>query len=720
MLPADVASFHAVFFHAIVLLVASHVGPLAASAQKEPKRVELTEEQRKELLAERDRLWDAAQGFDEQGKLGEAIESGTRMLRIERRLFGNVDEDVFFSIIWLADCYEQREDFAQAQPLRKEAISIASNLFKEQPWKVTDARVGLRKLQQLAALTAEQRKQVRKAVQLNSQVVTNYHQGKYQQAINIAEQALRLQQLLLGSEDLDTATSLANLGALHESMRDYAKAEPLQKQALEIVKKVSGEEHANTATSLNNLAVLYQAMGDYANAEPLYKQALEIVRTMLGEEHPHTASSLNNLATLYESVGDYAKAEPLFRQSVAITLKHLRLTAVVQSQRQQLAMTNALRFHLDSYLSFAVTSDRYNESAYRQLLAWKGLVSSRQRALRTLGDRPKLRPTFEELKSVTQQLATLAFQTPTPERKKVWQEQIVKLSEQKEILEAKLSRNSQEYREAVKPVTLEDLRNALPDRCVLVDFLEYWHHTPSRKIKKENPHPSPLPEGERERWERRFAAFVIRKNRPARLIDIRDAGSLSEAIDIWRTGFGHTTESARAGQTLRERIWQPLEEELADAKIVLISPDGALGKLPFAALPGKEEGTYLIEERSIAMIPAPQDLPRLLRPTKPNELKGNVLLIGDVEYDSDQTDTASDSAVDFLSQFAVRGGEPLSFAPLPGTKGELATIRDTYENRFGKNGLSRLTGAEATESAFREQAPHHFFLHVATHGFFAP
>ena len=56
---------------------------------------------------------------------------------------------------------------------------------------------------------------------------------------------------------------------------------------------------------------------------------------------------------------------------------------------------------------------------------------------------------------------------------------------------------------------------------------------------------------------------------------------------------------------MRRWIWQPLEPYLEGVQTVLVSPDGSLGKLPLAALPGRQPGTYLIEERAIAIVPVP-------------------------------------------------------------------------------------------------------------------
>src|SRR5271166_2525219 len=158
---------------------------------------------------------------------------------------------------------------------------------------------------------------------LNQQVQTLFKQGKYQEAIPLAEKAVELAKRVYGPEQPNTAKSLNNLAELYWRMGEYAKAEPLYQEALRICQKVFGSEHPNTAAILNNLALLYKDMGEYVKAEPLYQEALRIYRKVLGPEDPHTATGLNNLAGLYEEMGEYAKAEPLYQQALRIRQKVL-------------------------------------------------------------------------------------------------------------------------------------------------------------------------------------------------------------------------------------------------------------------------------------------------------------------------------------------------------------------------------------------------------------
>ena len=158
--------------------------------------------------------------------------------------------------------------------------------------------------------------QLAQANQLSQQVWELKEQGKYSEAIPLAERVLRIRQQVLGQEHPDVATSINNLALLYESQGRYTEAEPLYLQALEMRKRLLGQDHPSVATSINNLALLYYRQGRYTEAEPLYLQALEMRKRLLGEEHPHVATSINNLAALYSGQGRYTEAEPLYLQAL--------------------------------------------------------------------------------------------------------------------------------------------------------------------------------------------------------------------------------------------------------------------------------------------------------------------------------------------------------------------------------------------------------------------
>jgi CHAT domain-containing protein/tetratricopeptide (TPR) repeat protein len=164
---------------------------------------------------------------------------------------------------------------------------------------------------------------VEEAARLNTLVEQLYGEGKFQEAIPLAERSLAIREKARGPRHPEVAESLSNLAALYQAQGAYAKAEPLYLRALDINEKALGPMHPEVATSLNNLAWLHQARGAYAKVEPLLVRALDLREKVLGAMHPAVATSLNNLALLYQARGAYAKTEPLFIRALDLREKVL-------------------------------------------------------------------------------------------------------------------------------------------------------------------------------------------------------------------------------------------------------------------------------------------------------------------------------------------------------------------------------------------------------------
>jgi CHAT domain-containing protein len=454
------------------------------------------------------------------------------------------------------------------------------------------------------------------------------------------------------------------------------------------------------------------SQGDYARAEPLFRQALAICKRALGEQHPDYAGSLNNLAGLYLSQGDYARAEPLFRQGLEISRGQLDLAAAVQAERQQLAMTDLLRFSLDTYLTLATRAHQGGEPAYRHLLAWKGAVFARQHRLRLERQHPELAADFARLQNTTSQLAQLALAVPQPQQREAYRRQLQQLTEDKERQESDLAHKSAAFRQeqARARLTPAQLQALLPKDAALIDFLEYTHYTPS-----------PTSKGQ---WEqkRHLAAFVVRPGLLEQL-DLGPVRPIAAAIDRWRQAVSRPSadkELGEVGAELRRRLWQPLTAYLQGVGTVLLSPDGAVARLPLAALPGSRPDSYLIEELAITVVPVPQLLPELLAGRSgAAKAESSLLLVGDVDYGAvpglvDEQGGSRSAARD------SRAGALPAYGELAATREEIVAVRDSFEQRFAAGRVRALRREQATEAAVREQAPHHRYLHFATHGFFAP
>lgn len=599
----------------------------------------------------------------------------------------------------LATMYDDMGDYSRAEPLYRQAAEIYKNLLPGAPHPIY-------------------------ATALNN-IATMYKKtGHFARAEPLFRQVLEIIRARLGDAHPTFGSSLNNLAALYDDMGDYAQAEPLYRQALECRRKTVGKLHPLYAESLNNLATLCMRTGDYGKAEPLYQQAADIYKASLGEGHSSYALSLNNLAGLYDTTGNDARAEALYRQALEISFRLLEVTALTQAERQQLAMGRSVRYQLDSYLSLAVRAQKFQRAVYAQVLLWKGAVTLRQQLNHAArrAESAEAGKLLEQLQQVARSIANLALNTPDMAKDQAWRRQLDELTDRKEALEADLGRANTDFnrQRQVSELTPEQLQASLPGGTALIDLLEYGHSQPD-----------PNKKGARI-WQRRVAAFVLRNGCEIQMVDIGGADEITAQVDLWRgvqgiwdhansasSAFGSDAENA-AGK-LRGLLWDKLVPHLGDAKQILLSPDGALSRFPLAALPGNKAGTYLIEEGyAIAFIPVPQMLPRLVNDSEKTNRVPSLLLVGDVDYGAapgTSEQLASSRAAPRPN--AQRGLSP-EWSALGGTRAEIAAVRETFTRRLGGEHIDTLDGAEATEQYFRRLAPKHRYLHLATHGFFAP
>ncbi len=610
-------------------------------------------------------------------------------LGIRERVQGRRHPDYANSLNSLAVFYYSMGDYSRAEPLFRETIAIQEALLgKKHPTY---------------------------AISLNNLAMLYKTIGEYSRAETLHREAIAIRENTLGKEHPDYAASLNNLALLYQTMGDYGRAEPLYTLAIEINKQVLGEQHPNYASSLNNLALLYDEMGNYSRADSLLTKAMEIRQQALGEQHPSYAISLNNLAWHHHAMGDYGRAVPLYTRAIDISMQSLDKQAIILTEQQQIDMSKSLRYQLDNAVACALEMNPQTQTIAQQLFAWKGAVLVRLRGLRLAGNDPVIAQTFNQLQSKTRQLSALTNAVPGPDRLDVWKTQIAELTSQKEKLDTELMRNSVAFRSAQKKVTLDDVHQAIPTDGVIVDYFEYGG-----------------------KQGRSLVATVIRRDVEPVMVDLGSAVDAANAISLWRASLGADDEAKQAGDQLRKQIWEPLLPHIGDAKLVFVSPDGVLGQMPFAALPGKAERSYLIEDHAIVMLPVPILLPKLMeREAGESKLlasssggKVTGLLMGDVDYDvasktAPTTPTAepNSSAPLLLANNTIsRARGDTTYQPLAGTGPEIDAIAQLFRSHgdSADQNLIELRQRDATESAFRAAASSAQWLHLATHGFFAP
>jgi CHAT domain-containing protein/tetratricopeptide (TPR) repeat protein len=648
----------------------------------------------------------------QEGKSREAVQVAIKVLALYRKLLG--DKHPYYAtglnnlaMLYRAMgehgkalplCLEARRLVRQAQgekhPLYATSLNNLASLYQDmgEPGKALPLYLEARELRR--KLLGEKHPDY--ASSLNNLAALYSAMGEHRLALPLLQQALRLRKETLGEKHPDYASSLNNLAVLYQQMGEHGKALPLFLEARTLYRKLLGEKHPRYATSLNNLALLYQVMGEHSKALPLLLEARDLCRQVLGEKHPDYAGSLNNLAGLYQQMGEPAKALAWARQALGVLDAFLEDSFDSLGEQHRLQFTANVLHNLGVLLSVQEQSRRPAAERYSSVLAWKGRVAQWGGRDRLLLDHPGLKEPLLRLQGLRGRLARLALLTPQPKQHASWLKQVQRLTDERDRLEADLSRRSSDLRQDKERGRLspEQLSRELPQDIAFVDLLEYLHFTPPRGGKG-------MPQGEQ-----RLLAFVLRRGKEPVVVSLGALAPITAAVLRWRREVekpptrADRQAIARAGQALRRLLWLPLRKHLGGAKAVVVSPDGVLCQFPLAALPGGKQGRYIIEEVAIAQVASGRHLFDLLKPPgKERQPARGLLAVGGVDY-----------------------GKGTLYPPLPGARAEADRVAELFGSAFPTEPRTGLSGKGATVQAVRQtlrlKPPR--YLHLATHGFFEP
>ncbi len=147
--------------------------------------------------------------------------------------------------------------------------------------------------------------------------------GNYDRAEEMHRVTLKIYQATSGSESVDAAIALSNLGEALWKQRKLAEAERVHLVALDIRRRLFGNTNADVATSLNSLAGVYRRQYRLAESEAATREALAIRQKLFGAESLEVADTLHNLSVVLGDENRRAEAEVAAREMLAIRRKLL-------------------------------------------------------------------------------------------------------------------------------------------------------------------------------------------------------------------------------------------------------------------------------------------------------------------------------------------------------------------------------------------------------------
>jgi len=226
-------------------------------------------------------------------------------------------------------------------------------------------------------------------------------------------------------------------------------------------------------------------------------------------------------------------------------------------------------------------------------------------------------------------------------------------------------------------------------------------------------------------------AFVIRAgDSQVAVLPIGTAAGIDTLVSRWHAGImdivgadspsNAETAYRVAGAALRRRVWDPVAAYLKGASTVFVVPDGRLNLLSFAALPVGRSG-YLIDQRPVIhYLSAERDL---VTSSPTAAVNRGLLAVGGAAFD-DATLFTGKAPRPATRAPAVPAGNglraacgdlaSLTFDALAGTLQEVREVARLWSD----SPAAVLDSRGASERAFKQAAPGHRVLHLATHGFF--
>ena len=527
--------------------------------------------------------------------------------------------------------------------------------------------------------------------------------GDYAEAERLLERALAIREKVLGPKHPDTASALTHLAEIYLGTGAYTKAEPLLKRALAIQETVLGSNHPAVATTLNDVAGLYVETGFYAKAQQLLQRVFEIRENTLGPEHPDTATTLRNSAWVYASTGEFARGELLLERAQKVYEANTRRFLLSGSEARKQAYLLGRKWSVHANVSFSLSHQVTRSTALglTSVLQYKGRVldamsDSGARLRRSVA--PEDRALFDQLSAVAQEYSTLTFRGPEKLSTEAYRERMDALAQEQEQLQTELSSRSAALREAVAPITLDGVRQALPADVVLVEWFRYEPFDPKA-----------IPSA---RWGApRYVAYLLKHTGEPVVIDLGIAQTIEDHIPAFRTALSDPASDyfKEAAGILFEKLIKPLRPHLAQSERLLLSPDGALNLVPFAALMD-ENGEYLLKHFELTYLTSGRDLLRITTESSPRE---SAVVVANPDYGERPSGGLPVEAGLEPTRSADLDRSGQIFPQLQGSADEAAAL----QSLLNLDAQHVLTGDQATEARLRElHGPH--ILHLATHGFF--
>jgi len=550
------------------------------------------------------------------------------------------------------------------------------------------------------------------------------------------------------------ATSLLRSG-------DFAGARALDEAVLAAQERTLPEDHPDLLGARGKLAHSMAMMGDFAGARALEESILAGYERTLPEDHPELLRARANLATSMAQTGDLAAARLLLPKLVAGMMRR-SLSAFALAPRQALQTIASESNRLSKVLVLSDSTDAEVVQSIFDLTETMRLVAAEAaRSLARFETDSELAPILEKAAELRRALNDLVAGAASEALgTEGLASRLTELSLQRDRLERDASRRLAQRGVITRPVEADRLSEALGPGDVAIGYRRVALGVGSGEY------------GPGEAGADHLMAHVLNADGALNRLDLGPASELEELAGAWRAALGapigghaardgagappepatliadgsrgiamgagigeSLTEAAElnAGRILRHRILDPVLAVVEPhVERIFVCADDMLFLLPLDALPIDAEGEGPIRVGDRLQIVSGVSFARLLAPLPMNAGEPSLLSLGGVDYEAPAaapegrssvsapielgtTSRSDDPANGPVSRSAIEGG----FPDLVQTRHEAEGIATLFEKTF-ETAPALLTRQKTTKTALFDSAPGKRYLHLATHGWFAP
>jgi serine/threonine protein kinase/Tfp pilus assembly protein PilF len=146
--------------------------------------------------------------------------------------------------------------------------------------------------------------------------------GLYEEARPLLEEAVRLQNELVGEESPQAAMTLSSLAFLEIEAGRLGPAREMLETTVRRLRAAHGDGHADTLFAMDNLGQLYARLGLHAEAREIYESLIETRTRMLEPDDPTLGQTYWSLAVACAEDGDYDVAEEHLGRALSISEIH--------------------------------------------------------------------------------------------------------------------------------------------------------------------------------------------------------------------------------------------------------------------------------------------------------------------------------------------------------------------------------------------------------------